>query len=197
MATAREITERNDKIIAAKSRSLSDQQVADSLGISTSTVQAVMADFRKKGPQLREVDPVEIIEQSIFELRGNIEELAYIAAMDKQNSVRVGAIRTQLLARQHMHALMQATGVLPHDLSSLKVDLDVRAFSATVLRVFESNGVDPDVVNKVMGEIAKAAGRRPPPAAAEIAEKAEEEVVDAEVVEDEPKPKRRRKAKAK
>ena len=157
-ANAREKVERDRQIVAAKARSLSDATVADTFNVDESTVREVMAQWRETQPSLRSVDPIDVVEQVLFELRGSIEELAVISSTTKNDNVRVGAIDKKLKAMQQMTALMQATGVLPNDLGTLKVDMDVRAFAATVLRVFADEGIPPEVVAKIMGEIEQFSG---------------------------------------
>lgn len=148
--TAAEKVERDRQIVAAKARSLSDATVADTFKVSERTVRDVMTAFRKGQPTLKSVDPIEVVEQVLFELRGSIEELAMVAATTKNDNVRVGAIKARIEALNQTTALMQATGVLPHDLGTLKVDMDVRAFAATVLKVFADEGIPDEVVDKVI-----------------------------------------------
>lgn len=159
---AAEKVQRDRQIVAAKARALSDATVAETFGVSERHVQNVMAEYRESQPSLRTIDPIETVEQVLFELRGTIEELALISSSTKQDAVRVGAISKKLDATKQMTALMQATGVLPNDLGTLKVDMDVRAFAATVLRVFTEEGVPQETVAKVMDEIASFTGRQLP-----------------------------------
>lgn len=155
---AAEKVARDRQIVAAKARSLSDATVAETFEIDESTVREVMAAWRETQPSLRSVDPIDVVEQVLFELRGSIEELALISSTTKNDNVRVGAIAKKLQATQQMTALMQATGVLPNDLGTLKVDMDVRVFAATVLRVFTEEGIPDETVAKVMAEVEQFSG---------------------------------------
>jgi capsule polysaccharide export protein KpsE/RkpR len=155
---AAEKVERDRQIVAAKARSLSDATVADTFNVDESTVREVMAQWRESQPNLKTIDPIEVVEQVLFELRGSIEELALVSSTTKNDNVRVGAIKARIDALDKMTSLMQATGVLPNDLGTLKVDMDVRAFAATVLRVFTEEQVPEETVEKVMTAISQFAG---------------------------------------
>lgn len=156
---AAEKVARDRQIVAAKARSLSDATVADTFGVNEKTVREIMAEWRKEQPSLKTVDPIEVVEQVLFELRGSIEELAMVSSTTTNDNVRVGAIKARIDALDKMTALMQATGVLPNDLGTLKVDMDIRAFAATVLRVFNEEDVPADTVEKVMAAIQQFTGQ--------------------------------------
>lgn len=159
---AEEKVARDRQIVAAKARSLSDATVADTFGVDASTVREVMAQWRETQPSLRSVDPIDVVEEMLFELRGSIEELALVSSTTTNDNVRVGAIGKRLDALKQMAHLMQATGVLPNDLGTLKVDMDVRAFAATVLRVFADEDVPDKTVGKVMDAISQFSGGQLP-----------------------------------
>lgn len=148
--------------MAAKARSISDAAVAQTYGVSETTVKKVMRAWRAEQPSLRTVDPIEVVEQMIFEIRGSIEELALISSTSKQDAVRVGAVGKKLDAMKQMTSLMQATGVLPNDLGTLKVDMDVRAFAAVVLEVFETQNIPEEAVAAVMEKVGQFTGRQLP-----------------------------------
>jgi hypothetical protein len=156
---AAEKVARDRQIVAAKARSLSDATVAETFGINEKTVREIMAEWREGQPSLKTVDPIEVVEQVLFELRGSIEELAMVSSTTTNDNVRVGAIKARIDALDKMTGLMQATGVLPNDLGTLKVDMDIRAFAATVLRVFNDEDVPPETVEKVMDAISQFSGR--------------------------------------
>lgn len=159
MASKAERESRDLKIVTAKSRSISDADVATSLDVSIATVQSVMKKWRDSEPDLETIDPIRMIEAMLFELRGSIEEYALVAATTKQDSVRVGAINKRVETILQTAALMQTTGVLPHDLGTLKIDLEVRAFASIVLEGFREFGVADEIVDKVVKRVEEAAGR--------------------------------------
>lgn len=158
--TSAEKVERDRNIVAAKARSLSTATVAQTFDVSERTVETVMAEYRASQPSLRSVDPIEVVEQTIFELRGAIEELALISSNAKQDAVRVGAVSKRVDTIKQLTHLMQSTGVLPNDLGTLKVDMDVRAFASVVLNVFKEEGIPEEAVARVMDEIRKFTGQR-------------------------------------
>lgn len=156
---AAEKVARDSQIVAAKARSIPTSSVAQTFGVSVKTVETVMREYRESQPALRTVDPIQIIEEMIFEIRGAIGELALTGSTSKYDAVRVGAVGKKLDALKQLQQLMQATGVLPNDLGTLKIDMDVRAFGSVVLNVFKSENVPEETVAKVMEEIRKFTGR--------------------------------------
>lgn len=160
---AAEKVERDKQIVAAKARSLSTPTVAKTFNVSEATVEKVMAEYRKSQPSLRSIDPIQVVEETIFELRGAIEELALLSSSSKQDAVRVGAVAKRVDTIDKLTKLMQTTGVLPNDLGTLKVDMDVRAFASVVLRVFKEAEIPAETVGQVMDEIRKFTGRALPP----------------------------------
>jgi hypothetical protein len=156
---AAEKVARDSQIVAAKARSIPTSSVAQTFGVSESTVENVLREYRESQPELRTVDPIQIVEEMIFEIRGAIGELALAGSTSKQEAVRVGAVAKKLDALKQLQVLMQAVGVLPNDLGTLKIDMDVRAFGSVVLNVFEEENIPPEAVEKIMNEIRKFTGR--------------------------------------
>ena len=137
---AREKTNRDNQIVAARMRGQSWTTIAANYGLSERQCQNVLADYRASHPRLRERDPLELLDDMLDHYQGAQEELAEISATSKHDATRVGAIRTRLDALAAQASLLRAVGVLPRDLGVLRADIDAQAMGremVAVLREFE------------------------------------------------------------
>ena len=137
--------QRNDMIVAMRARGVSERQVAQTLNVDRTTVQRVMKEFRAMNPTLRNADPLEIIDEMLGGLQADLEELATLSVTAKSDNARVGAINARMAARDRIISLLQTTGVLPHDLGKLSVEIDVRYIAARVVAVLGKHNVDEAV----------------------------------------------------
>jgi hypothetical protein len=133
--TSEKLAQRNNEIVAAKLRGLSWPVVADTFGISVRQGQQIMRQYRESNPSLREHDPVEIVDNILDGYQGTIEELALISANSRNDSVRVGAINAKMAAMTKTVELLQAVGVLPHDLGELRVVMDGKMVAESLVEV--------------------------------------------------------------
>ncbi len=93
---AREKTNRDNQIVAARMRGQSWTTIAANYGLSERQCENVLADYRASHPRLRERDPLELLDDMLDHYQGAQEELAEISATSKHDATRVGAIRTRL-----------------------------------------------------------------------------------------------------
>jgi hypothetical protein len=124
---AREKTNRDNEIVAARMRGQSWMTIAANYGLSERQCQQILADYRASHPRLRQRDPIEIVDDMLDHYQGAQEELAEISATSKHDATRVGAIRTRLDALAAQASLLRAVGVLPRDLGVLRADIDAQA----------------------------------------------------------------------
>jgi transposase len=137
--------QRDAQIVAARTRGLSRSQIANTYGVSETTIDNVMERWRAKRPKLRNLDPVKIIEEHLERYEAAQEELAMLAATTKQDAVRVGAVKARLDAMEKATTLMQQTGVLPHDLGVLRVQVDLGTVAQKMLEVLDRHQVGPEL----------------------------------------------------
>lgn len=142
---ATSMAQRDEEIVAAKMRGLTWVQISRTYGISASRCKAVHANYREANPTLRHKDPVEIVDDLLEGYQASIEELALISAMSTNANARVGAINSKMVAYGKVSELLQAVGVLPHDLGHLKIEVDARFVAETVVKVMRDNGVSEEV----------------------------------------------------
>jgi hypothetical protein len=132
---AREKTNRDNQIVAARMRGLSWATIAGTHELSERQCQTIFADYRASHPRLRERDPVEILDDMLDRYEAAQEELALVSATTTHDATRVGAIRTRLDALAAQTNLLMAVGVLPRDLGVLRHDIEVRAIAGEMVAV--------------------------------------------------------------
>jgi hypothetical protein len=142
---------RNSKIVALRARGLSEQSIADKYQIDRIRVRQIMDDWKATEPTLRTVDPLKIIDDMLVGYQADLEHLAEVADNAMGDNARVGAINARMAARDRIIALLQTTGVLPHDLGKLKVEVDVRFIAQKMVSILSANHV-PDIVQKELLE---------------------------------------------
>ena len=138
---AREKTNRDNEIVAARIRGQSWTTIAANYGLSERQCQNVLADYRASHPRLREPDPIEILDDMLDHYQGAQEEFAEISATSKHDATRVGAIRTRREALAAQASLLRAVGVLPRDLGVLRADIDAQAMAGQANDVLNRFGV--------------------------------------------------------
>lgn len=142
--------ERNDQIIGLSARGVSERQIAATFGVERTTVQRVKREWRASAPTLRNADPLEIIDEMLIGFQADLEELAFLSASAKSDNARIGAINARMVAREKIMHLLQSTGVLPHDLGKLKIEVDVRYIAARLVAIMGKHEVAEDIQRELM-----------------------------------------------
>jgi hypothetical protein len=81
-----------------------------------------------------------------------VEQLAEIAD-EAEGNVRISAINAQLNALTRTAELMQATGLLPHDLGTLRLELDVQALGVRLVTVLTEQGATPEMKKAILAAL--------------------------------------------
>jgi hypothetical protein len=147
---AREKTNRDNQIAAARMRGLSWATIAGTFGLTERQCQNILADYRASHPRLRERDPLELLDELLEHYQGAQEELAEISATTTHDATRVGAIRTRLDALAAQTNLLMLVGVLPRNLGQLRHDLDVQELARQTLAVFDRHGVSIEAKRELL-----------------------------------------------
>lgn len=148
--TVAERQQRHDQVVMLRARGLTWPQIAEATGLSRNQCMLVMKQFRESEPTLRTQDPLEVIDEMLIGYQADLAELATISNTTKNDSVRVGAINSRMAARDRIVGLLQATGVLPHDLGKLKVEIDVRYIAQRVFVIFDKYKVPEEAQEEIL-----------------------------------------------
>jgi hypothetical protein len=160
--TAAQRAERDSQIVAAKMRGLSWGQISTTYEVSERRCKEIHAAYRKANPTLRHHDPVDIVDEMLEGYQGVIEELALISATTTNDSARVGAVNAKMSAYTKITELLQAIGVMPNDLGSLKIEIDARFVAEQVMKVFTAYDLPPEVEDAMLKALRGEAFELPP-----------------------------------
>jgi hypothetical protein len=78
------------------------------------------------------------------------EQLAEVADASGTDTVKIAAINAQLNALTRTAELMQATGILPHDLGTLRLELDVQTLAVRLVTVLTEQGATPEMKRSIL-----------------------------------------------
>lgn len=167
---------RDAAIIQLLKRGISPEQVGAQFALTARTVRRIKARWREAEPGVAEIDATEIVQATLDNYEAAIEELAIVAARTTNPGAKVGAVKVRLEALRGRIELLQAVGVVPHDLGQLRVIDDAQDVARRIAEVFNAYGISEDAQMAVVDVIEGRAPQIP-----ELVGEAEE-VADAEVL---------------
>jgi hypothetical protein len=148
--TALEITQRNGQIFRSWLRGLRVETLAETYGLKPRAIEKILAQWKEHGGAVIGQDPMQIIEDHVLRLDAVVDELAAVAAKEK-GSGRVAAIRARLEAMKAKIEFLQQVKILPQDLGTIGVQIDLRAVGLLLYEALEKRGLaEPEL----MGELA-------------------------------------------
>lgn len=151
--TLSERADRHKDIVAAWLRGLGPTQIADTFNLSERHVYRIIEEFRESQPAVNDQDPVEILQEKLMRLEAAAQEYALIAQTTSNEQIRVGAIAKRLDAYQQATELMQKTGVLPNNLGTLAITMDVKKLAKRVVDAVEQMDLSDDQAQKLLEAI--------------------------------------------
>jgi hypothetical protein len=127
--------------------------IAAKYRITDRQARRIVAEFRESDPSLLDTNPVEVVEEMIRAHDAAIDELVHLADRTANDSVRLGALKTRLQAIQSKLALMQALGVLPHDLGGVRVHVEAVEVGRTIVEVLDRHGMPEVVMDEILSVV--------------------------------------------
>jgi len=98
---------------------------------------------------MQKENPVDVIHEHIAGFKELREDAARLA-QSKHVAVALGALRLIADLRSREIALRQETGLLPHDLGTVRLELDVRFLMEKVIDVLERNKVPREEIAELI-----------------------------------------------
>jgi hypothetical protein len=152
---AKAILERNAKVIESRSKGRSWAGVCEDSGLSLGQVKRVWKKFVDEGKlEVQTEDPIAVVFEQITRYDVMIEELADLSKNSDNDSARVGAIRARAQVMREQIELLQAVGLVPKQLGSLKIELENR-YVVQQLMVFVDKYVPGEKIEEAEGELLK------------------------------------------
>lgn len=153
--TAADVARRNQEILAASARGIGPAAIARTYQLDEDHVAKIIREHKDSRPPLDfDTDPAEIVRGELDALDAAIEELALAAVNADNSNAKVGAIGKRLDALRQKRDLLQSVGLLPLDLGTLHVSVDLQAMAIRVVdEVFEKHNLPPEVQADIIDAI--------------------------------------------
>lgn len=147
--TALEITQRNGQIFRSWLRGLKYETLAETYGLKPRAIEKIVAQWKEHGGSVVGADPMQIIEDHVLRLDAIVDELAAVAAKET-GSGRVAAIRARMEAMVKKIEFLQQVKILPQDLGTIGVQIDLRAVGLLLYEALEKrNLAEPDLLDEL------------------------------------------------
>jgi hypothetical protein len=106
-------------------------------------------------------DPIAIVHGMLDRLESWVEQLAEVADSTTTEATEISAINAQMNALTRTAELMQATGILPHDLGTLRLELDVQSLAVRLVTVLTEQGATPEMKRAILDTLRADAVQQP------------------------------------
>ena len=151
--TDTEIEERDRELVRDRARGKSWPYIAHKHDLSVSRCMHIHAEWRRGNPQeWKGRDPIDIVEQQLDRLEAWVEQLAELTDRT-EDAVTVAAVRTQMDLTRRAADLMQDTGILPHDLGTMRIQIDVQQLGVRLLAALNANGATLEMKRAIIHEL--------------------------------------------
>ena len=157
--TPTELEERNEKLITDRARGQSWSHLSSQYGLGVARCKEIYEGWRKQNPTTYRGRPaIEVVQQSLERLEAWIEQLADLASVTEGDMVKIAAINAQADKLQRATALMQETGILPKDLGTLRIEIDVQVLTDRLMRALNDNGASIELKRAILTELRAGGG---------------------------------------
>jgi hypothetical protein len=152
--TNSEIESRNDEIVRDRLRQQSWKHIATKHGLSTAQCRAIYERWKRENPGTYQGrPPIELVQKQLEALEAWTEQLAEIADVSDVDTTKIQAINAQADKVRQAAEIMQATGILPHDLGVLRLELDVQALAGRLVQVLVENDAPVELKRAILAEL--------------------------------------------
>lgn len=145
--------ERNVKIVLARHRGASYATVAEKHGLSVIQCKRIVKAFREANPTLRHQNPVEIVDEMLEGYMADLNDLNDVVEKAEHEAAKTGAINARRQVREKITELLQAVGALPHDLGTLRVEMDAQVTVTKVLAILKRYQLPLEAFEEIMNEL--------------------------------------------
>jgi len=160
--TEAEREERNMELVRDRLRGQSWPFLAEKYGIRAQQCKEVYNRWRAENQSTYQGrDPIAIVHSMLDRLEAWVEQLAEVADTTSTDAVQIAAINAQMSALTRTAELMQATGILPHDLGTLRLELDVQSLAVKLVSVLTEQGASPEMKRAILDTLRPDALQQP------------------------------------
>jgi hypothetical protein len=152
--TKSEVADRDERLAADRVKGHSWEWIMAKYDLSRRTVQERYEVWRGKNAHaFEDVNAIEIVHGMLDTYQAIAEQAADIGVTAKGENGQLGALNTQMSAMRQVAELCQATGILPKQLGTLKMEVDARVLSQKLIRVLNEYEVDAKVKRALLQEL--------------------------------------------
>lgn len=160
--TEAEREERNMELVRDRLRGQSWPWLAEKYGIRAAQCKHVYKEWRDANQSTYQGrDPIAIVHGMLDRLEAWTEQLAEVADASSAETTQIAAINAQMSALTRTAELMQATGILPHDLGTLRLELDVQSLAVKLVSVLTEQGASPEMKRAILDTLRPDAVQHP------------------------------------
>jgi hypothetical protein len=160
--TDAEREERNAELVRDRLRGQSWAYLAEKYGLQIPACMSIYNAWRNDNqPTYQGRDPITIVHSMLDRLESWVEQLAEVADSAAADATKIAAINAQLNALTRTAELMQATGILPHDLGTLRLELDVQTLAVKLVTVLSEQGAPPEMKRAILDALRTDAVQQP------------------------------------
>lgn len=149
--TKSEREDRDARIVVDRVRGRGWRWLAEKYDLSERGCQDAFERWREHNDhKFEKVDAISVVHSMLDTYMALGEQAAEIAADADADNNKLGALNTQMSAMTKAAELCQATGILPKNLGTLKMEIDARVLAQKLVRVFDEHDVEPEVKRAVI-----------------------------------------------
>jgi hypothetical protein len=153
---------RNAELIRDKLRGQGWAYLSSKYGLTVRQCQDIYGKWREQNQTTYQGrDPIAIVHSMLDRMESWIEQLAEVADATATDMTKIAAINAQMAATTRAAELMQATGILPHDLGTLRLELDVQTLAVRLVTVLTEQGATPDMKRAILDALRTDAVQQP------------------------------------
>jgi len=142
---------RNMELIRDRLRGQSWPYIAEKHGLQPITCQRVFEQWREENKSTYQGrDPLAIVHSMLDRLESWVEQLAEVADSSVVDATKIAAINAQVGTLTRTAELLQACGILPHDLGVLRVQLDVQSLAVKLVTTLNEQGASVELKQAIL-----------------------------------------------
>jgi hypothetical protein len=160
--TDREREARNMELIRDKLRGQGWTYLSAKYDLTQRQVKDIYGQWRDQNQATYQGrDPIAIVHSMLDRMESWVEQLAEVADTTTTEATEIAAINAQMNALTRTAELMQATGILPHDLGTLRLELDVQTLAVRLVTVLSEQGATPELKRAILDALRSDALQQP------------------------------------
>lgn len=153
---------RNTELIRDKLRGQGWPYLSAKYDLTVRQCQDIYGTWREQNqPTFQGRDPIAIVHGMLDRMESWVEQLAEVADATATDMTKIAAINAQMAATTRAAELMQATGILPHDLGTLRLELDVQTLAVRLVTVLTEQGATPELKRAILDALRSDAVQQP------------------------------------